>query len=228
MGRLRVLFDRYQSLLKAHPYRTNMGTSAVLMFLGDQYAQFQERHLVHTGVEMTAGGLIKTDKPRTNKQVSFARTGVMCSFTVFFSSPFFTAWFLRADTLFKGSSFRVQVVKACATVIFVGMPSNAAFFTYSTIVEHYVLPLKDRTDSPIEDPAKLMAESVWDEVAEKLSARLLPTTKAACGFWIPANLVAFLVVPKDYRVVFTSGLATVWSAFLSFMQHRGYIEKKKH
>ena len=64
--------------------------------------------------------------------------------------------------------------------------------------------------------------AIWD----KLSTRLVAVVLGAWKFWPAANVINFMYVPIQFRVLYMNVLSVFWSAYLAFMNAKKIIVKK--
>lgn len=192
-GLLAAAVGWHRRQLQTRPTLTNSATSALLMALGDRAAQRIERD----GRPLAPA----------HARASWQRTAILCGWSGGVSAPFWT-WVYRAFAReLPGRTTAWVAITAC-----IGVPFNAAFFTWSASGEHlceHAAPLT---------PA---GRAAWAAaVRDKLATRLLPTVQSSLFVWPPVNFVAYNFVPLEYRLLFNSGFALGWNVFLS-LQHGG-------
>jgi hypothetical protein len=202
----------HQHQLQHRPYLANTVTGVALMAIGDRLAQAIEspgQHVqVPTAAEDTAG--FAAPNPRGSQVVawstgnSWARTGILSSWSAIIS-PFWTWWYRMMSRRYPGNVPRWIAMTAALSI-----PFNAAFFSYSTVVEYALLaPESQRT-----------VEAVSEGVRAKLETRLMPTVLTSLSVWVPINYINFSFVPLHNRNLVASAFACCWNVFLSLQQHR--------
>lgn len=63
-------------------------------------------------------------------------------------------------------------------------------------------------------------------IRDKLSTRLVAVVLGAWKFWPAANVINFMYVPIQFRVLYMNVLSVFWSAYLTFMNAKKIIVKK--
>ncbi|KAA0165350.1 hypothetical protein FNF31_02012 [Cafeteria roenbergensis] len=86
---------------------------------------------------------------------------------------------------------------------------NGMFFTYSTALEHAILP-----------SARDQHASVAEAIKAQLREKYFRTLQVSAMVWVPINTANFALVPPHMRVVVAQTCAVVWAAYLSLVQHR--------
>jgi hypothetical protein len=204
----------HQHQLHTRPYATNTVTGVALMAIGDRIAQAVESSprskavSTPTAVEDGAGF---SDPSEPNHAIaisaetaSWARTSILSSWSCIIS-PFWTWWYRMVARRYPGNVPRWIAMTAALSI-----PFNAAFFSYSTSVEHAVFAPEHERGSP-----RALMDSVWS----KLELRLLPTVATSLAVWVPVNFINFTFVPLHNRNLVASAFACCWNVFLSLQQH---------
>lgn len=57
---------------------------------------------------------------------------------------------------------------------------------------------------------------------EECKQKILPTFKTSCYFWLPAQVINFLLVPPTYRVVYVGSCAFAWVNILCWFKRQEY------
>eukprot|EP00045_Choanoeca_perplexa_P010060 m.100610 g.100610 ORF g.100610 m.100610 type:complete len:242 (+) comp15134_c0_seq2:267-992(+) len=201
---------RYLALLHRRPFLTNMGTSTVLMMIGDTAAQQIERM---NGVKPRLHGqpftIIPPNRLLPSGLVVEPVRSTVLAFWAGCMGLFWTAWFRRMDLLFRGVPKMLGVIGK-VTVTAVTPPfTNTAFLGMVTIIEETVINKRgDDTDY------------LLTQAQRKINAELWPTIKASWSFWSPVNFFAWTVLSPPLRVPFGSSMACIWNIYLSLVQHR--------
>ena len=183
----------HRTQLQTRPTLTNAATSCVLMLFGDRAAQRVERD----GQPLAPAAA----------RASWQRTAILCGWSTGVSAPFWT-WVYRAFARELPGRPNVWV----ALIACIGVPFNAAFFTWAASGEHLC-------EHP--QPLGPAGRAAWAAaVRDKLETRLAPTVQSSLLVWPPVNFVAYNFVPLEYRLLFNSSFALGWNVFLS-LQHGG-------
>jgi protein Mpv17 len=192
-----VLAD-YASQLIRQPVLTNAVTSAFVMLAGDRLAQHLEGH-------------------KQQPKASWARSGVLMSFSSLIASPFFTKFWGVLELRIPGRTLAAAVGKAAMTALVATPIMNAAFFTYTTTMEHVILPEEAAAmaDGTMRQPQPLKAK-----LRQTFEEKYLETVKMSAMVWIPLNTANFALVPPHMRVLVSQMAAVLWAAFLSIVAHR--------
>lgn len=101
-----------------------------------------------------------------------------------------------------------QLIWVALTAL-VGIPFNAAFFTYTSVVHE----LARTREPPLTSAAG--RQRVLDAARDKLEAKLWPTVLASFQVWPFANCVMYYGVSLPYRQLFGSGVGLLWNVWLS-------------
>ena len=197
VGVLQSSTQAYSSLLRAHPYRTNAVTSAVLMLVGDRCAQT---------LEARAGDTPQRHHPDAHVS-SWQRTAIMVGWASMLSSPFWTWWYRLMHKRYAG-----RHLAAVAATQAISPPFNCCLFAVVTTAEHAIRP--DARERAHELPA---------DIYEKLRTRLPATLIASASVWPLFNYVNFALTPLHLRTVTASGAALLWNVFLS-LQNSGGVD----
>ena len=180
--------------LQQRPYSTNSVTSAVLMLLGDRFAQFVENrnsHRLDTHVDPYS-------------RISITRTTILTSWSAVAS----IAWTRYYFWMFKQWPGRV-VLWVTLTAAVPGPFMNAAFFSFTTIAEHFALQ---------PNPFETM-DVCKDLVKRKFEIQYIPTIQRSALLWVPVNFLNFALIPMEYRMLCGSSVSFIWNVYLSLVQH---------
>ena len=195
----------HQLQLHQRPYITNWVTGVTLMGVGDRVAQSIE--------SMDKPKKTSTDNDYYEDHLaSWTRTGILSSWSVI-TTPWWTFWYRMLARRYPGEVFRWVAMTASLSI-----PFNAAFFAYSTAVEHTVESRQNRHGMSSND-----APTLGDAVEAKLRARLFPTVATSLLVWVPVNTANFTLVPLHNRNLVASAFACCWNVFLSLQQHRRQV-----
>ncbi|EGD77133.1 hypothetical protein PTSG_07467 [Salpingoeca rosetta] len=202
----------YMHNLRTRPIRTNMGTSAVLMAIGDTIAQqrledsLPKGHVRHTIIP-------KNPLFPQGLHLDLARTSVMTTWSALMGI-FWTIWFRRMDLLFAAAPHRLLGVagKVATTAVFAQPLTNTTFLSGVTAIEE-VLILGTTDLGKVAEAAK-----------EKLRAELWNTLRSSWMFWSPCNVMTWTFFPAHTRVAFGGVVSMVWNVYLSFVEHRAQGE----
>jgi hypothetical protein len=199
-------WHRHQLLQR--PYAANSATSAVLMCLGDRFAQHMEARGGGGGSGGGGGGGDgdAASEPALSPRASAVRTGVLTCWAALAS----TAWTRYYFYIFAKWPGRVLLWTALTAAVPAPI-MNAAFFSFSTFGEH--LLLRERPLAP-EQLAACGAQ-----LRRKLELQFAPTIVRSACVWVPTNLVNFYIVPLEYRMLAGSSVSFLWNIYLSLVQH---------
>ena len=109
--------------------------------------------------------------------------------------PVFYAWYKWLDATFRGNATRIVGAKVFLDQFVLGPPSLICFFVLMSWLE-------GKGDVLAECRQKFPAAFACD-----------------CIFWIPVQVVNFMVVPPAYRVPFIGAMAFVWLNILCFIKN---------
>lgn len=157
---------------------------------------------------MVAGD-VAAQRLEGNQDLVWQRTAVLASFNSGFGAPFFTLFWRALEARVPGRRLGAAVTKAILTSLIANPIMNGVFFTYSTALEHLIMPAGpgERT-------------SVVEAVKAQLREKYVRTLQVSAMVWIPVNTTNFALVPPHMRVVVAQTCAVVWAAYLSLVQHR--------
>lgn len=191
-------FNEATSQLVQQPVLTNATTSAFVMLAGDRIAQ-------------------RLEGRKQASAASWARSGVLMSFSSLIASPFFTTFWALLEKRIPGRTLANAVAKAAMTALVATPLMNAAFFAYTTSMEHLILPEQAiiHADGSVTPQKPLAAK-----VRQAFEAKYLDTVKMSAIVWIPLNTANFALVPPHLRVLVAQTAAVLWSTFLSIVAHR--------
>lgn len=200
----------YRNALKKRPLRTNVMTAAGAMAVGDTLAQYLER-------TWSFGG----GRPDS------ARLAVAVTWNGAFFAPSFFLWFRYLDSRFPGASLRSAIAKTVANQVVMVAPINAAFICYSVTAESLTreachhLSFRDWSETGTfvarcHDDLPIIVS----EIEIRLRRDLTNLVLSSAELWMPLNLLNFLLVPTQYRVLPTILGSIVWSTYISWTTHR--------
>jgi len=208
--------------LLQRPYTANSATSAVLMCLGDRFAQHMEERAGSSGGGGSSSGsssggaaaaaaaaaapAAAPPSAALSPRESAVRTGVLTCWAALAS----TAWTRYYFFIFSQWPGRVLLWTALTAAVPAPI-MNAAFFAFSTLGEHVLL-----REHPLA-PEQLAACGAL--LRRKLEVQFAPTVVRSACVWIPTNLVNFYVVPLEYRMLAGSSVSFLWNIYLSLVQH---------
>ncbi|XP_066600901.1 mpv17-like protein 2 isoform X2 [Prorops nasuta] len=58
-----------------------------------------------------------------------------------------------------------------------------------------------------------------NEINEEVKMKFVETWKVDCCFWPPTQLVNFIFIPKQYRVLYINFMTMIYDIFLSYMKY---------
>ncbi len=85
------------------------------------------------------------------------------------------------------------------------------FFSYATSAEHVLHAARAGQSVEVAPLAR--------DVRAKIDARLVKTVLTSWTVWPLLNFANFFLVPPHLRIVASSTVSVLWSAFLSYTQH---------
>jgi len=192
---LAKLLAFYSNLLTKHPYSTKIVSSGFIGGLGDVLIQLYE-------------GRAKGDA----FAFDYRRLAVFTAVTAFYIAPVIHVWFNMLATMpmpvGAGNVMRAAIMMLAdqtvgATVITIG------FF--------YAFELSQKLFPPYSDVPLL---SFLDAGLKSTKNNLWITMIANWYCWPVINFVNFLVVPIQFRVLFSNFAAVFWNMFLSSVANR--------
>ena len=163
------LIRSHQRALERAPAATNAMTSGVIMLTGDTIAQRLERGDGGSGAH------------------DWGRSAILTSWSACLSAPWWTFWYALLARRMPSQ----QLVWVASTAV-VGIPFNAAFFTYTSVVHE----LARTREPPLTSAAG--RQRVVDAARDKLEAKLWPTVLASFQVWPFANCVMYYGVSLPY------------------------------
>eukprot|EP00730_Choanoeca_flexa_P019263 TRINITY_DN9404_c0_g4_i1.p1 TRINITY_DN9404_c0_g4~~TRINITY_DN9404_c0_g4_i1.p1 ORF type:complete len:206 (+),score=0.41 TRINITY_DN9404_c0_g4_i1:197-814(+) len=134
------LLGRYLALLHRRPFLTNMGTSTVLMMIGDTTAQQIERIQGHQSkLRSTAYTLVAPNSWMPHGIVVEPVRSTVLAFWAGCMGLFWTAWFRRMDILFRGVPKMMGVIGKVTVTAITPPFTNTAFLGMVTMIEETVI-----------------------------------------------------------------------------------------
>lgn len=198
---VRRLGRLYSGWLHQAPLLTKALTSAALFGVGDRIAQHSEAEARGAAVGASASdelAIITITEEREGGgdeflSASARRTLRMMVWGGCFLAPTLHKWFAVVDRIIPGSGAVVLGKKIALDMFFFAPQISLAFFVTTKCMEGH-LP-HEAVDAGLE--------------------RLPATLQANYSVWPFANMVAFGVVPIQYRILFSNCVSLWWSSFLS-------------
>mmetsp|Transcript_11137 Transcript_11137/g.23923 ORF Transcript_11137/g.23923 Transcript_11137/m.23923 type:complete len:199 (-) Transcript_11137:179-775(-) len=185
------LWQGYSKCLKARPLVTGMVTSGGIMCGGDIMAQ-----------RLKDGSVDKFD---------WRRNAIVTSWNAFVFSPVFFYWFRALDRRYPGKMIIPVLKKVTLNQTIAAVPVNLAFLAYTTALTNLFDPALNHSDTFSE---------VKEQVFLKLQHDLKEIFCSSSLVWYPTNLLNFLLVPQEYRILPTILMSLMWSTYLSTVANR--------
>jgi len=104
------------------------------------------------------------------------------------------------------------MIKSFMSVGVGGLPTNAVFMCYATILEGTFGPVK-------EGQRRRSLQELMDAGIEKAKTDLFRVWSSSVIFWMPANSMNFMYTPVHFRPLVLSLQSALWMAYLSLVQH---------
>ncbi|KAL9644679.1 hypothetical protein ABK040_012333 [Willaertia magna] len=137
-------------------------------------------------------------------EYNFNRTLKMASYGLLLIGPTLHLWYKFLDKTFKTTNITKRVIFINAMkqmvvdqTIFAPF-SILQFLTYMGLVERHL----------------------WKDIYEKMKKELLPTLIANWMIWPLVQIINFVIIPLQFRVLFVNFIAIFWNAYLSFVQYK--------
>ncbi|CEL92955.1 unnamed protein product [Vitrella brassicaformis CCMP3155] len=226
----------YNSLLKRHPVLTNMATSGVVMYVGDyaaQQAQHESKWRAYRRQELrqaeikegsfspsNPNRLFFADKEKAGEmsfeaperyecpgefKLSVKRSAILTSWNAIGFAPIWSFWFRLADYLMPQKGVKEALKKVCITTVCAAPPANALFIAYVEAATQYW----DNNFQSFDTVKWYIATE------ERIKNYLYHIWQASFFYWGVCNLFNWLVLPYQYRTVFSTVASTGWSYWLS-------------
>lgn len=162
--------------------------------------------MVSMGTIMVAGDAV-AQTIEGKGRLDLVRSSVMVSWSVGAYCPFFVAYWGWLNTIFTRTTVAHAAIKAFMSAAVAGIPLNAAFMTYATVLEGTC----SSKPQPISDLLK--------ESQVKVRNDLFRVWSSSVGYWMPCNMFNFLFIPAHFRQLALAGQSVLWMAYLSLVQH---------
>lgn len=65
------------------------------------------------------------------------------------------------------------------------------------------------------------------DIFEECRQKFVPTFQTSCLFWLPAQLVNFMLVPPVARVVYVGMCSFVWINLLCWIKRKDYVTEEE-
>ncbi|XP_034950842.1 mpv17-like protein 2 isoform X2 [Chelonus insularis] len=111
--------------------------------------------------------------------------------------PFNHYFYVLLDRFLPGKTV-VSLAKKTIIDQFVGSPTNLVMFFFG----HELLEQRNPRE-------------VYKDIVEKV----IETYKIDCCFWPPTQLLNFMFVPIQYRVIYVNIMNVIWNVFLSYSKY---------
>ena len=191
---LTKLLEQYGGLLEKHPYLTKAISSGIVGGSGDVLVQkYQQRS-------------------DASKKFDWRRLFVFSTVAALYIAPVIHVWFGYLNTLPYPSGMS-NLAKAGIMILldqtFGAVFVTVGFFYFFEMVQHVFPPYPtDRTKNFLQAGYDSNVSNLWD------------TLVANWYCWPLINFVNFLVVPIQYRVLFSNFAAVFWNMLLSSIANR--------
>ncbi|XP_032667867.1 PXMP2/4 family protein 4 [Odontomachus brunneus] len=116
------------------------------------------------------------------------------------AGPVLHGWYKWLDTFYSGKSTRIVLKKLFADQFVFTPPLIVLFFTSMSLME---------------------AKS---DILKECRMKFLHTFQTSCGFWLPVQLVNFLLVPTSLRVTYVSVASFCWVNILCYLKNVSVVE----
>eukprot|EP00949_MAST-11_sp_MAST-11-sp1_P004367 g4367.t1 len=223
---MRWLLVAYADALKRRPFLTNVCTAVPMMIVGDCAAQTIEQR-AKTRAQAAAVLRARNDEAdNARKSEVFSRdddqrngengngicvertfTCALYSATIF-TPIFFTLYRLQDKYITAGSPVFVAAKKTVCSLLFGGVPANSLFLTLGTTLEMKVF-----------GHVSANGDDWLTTVEKKLKEDVPRVVSSSVCFWLPINMVNFIFVRPEYRIIVAGLGAIFWNCFLSMVQH---------
>ncbi|XP_070161553.1 uncharacterized protein [Polyergus mexicanus] len=118
----------------------------------------------------------------------------------FLAGPILYRWYKWLDTFYSGTSVRTVLMKLFADQFIFTPPLLMIFFISMSLME-----------------AKL-------DIFQECKLKFLRTFQTSCGYWLPVQLVNFMLVPPSLRVTYVSIASFCWINILCYLKNVPIIE----
>ncbi|KXS10767.1 hypothetical protein M427DRAFT_115543 [Gonapodya prolifera JEL478] len=194
------MLSAYLALLSSYPILTKSTTSAILAACGDLLAQVLENWNASRSISLGEDG-----RSSSRRQCSFpftftfVRTLRLASYGFFVAAPMSHFWYIILDHLVgHGTDISVALAKVAIDQILMAPFSVNLFFTYQGLLQGWTARRIRAT----------LARDVW------------PTLVTSWAVWPIVQMVSFMFVPADLRVLWVNVIGLGWNTYLSLVQQR--------
>ncbi|EFN75766.1 Uncharacterized protein FKSG24-like protein [Harpegnathos saltator] len=118
----------------------------------------------------------------------------------FLAGPVLHGWYKWLDTYYSGKSTRIVLKKLFADQFIFTPPLLVLFFTSMSLME---------------------AKS---DIFRECQIKFPHTFQTSCGFWLPVQLVNFLLVPASLRVTYVGVAGFCWVNILCYLKNAPVVE----
>ncbi|XP_020288002.1 mpv17-like protein isoform X2 [Pseudomyrmex gracilis] len=118
----------------------------------------------------------------------------------FLAGPILHGWYKWLDSFYNGTSVRIILTKLFADQFLLTPPLLVVFFTSMSLME---------------------AKS---DIFEECRIKFLHTFQTSCGYWLPVQLINFMLVPPSLRVVYVSVAVFIWINILCYLKSAPVVE----
>ena len=161
-------------------------------------------HRAWTGMLITAGGDLLAQAYEGNEGLSSRRICNLAVYGFFLVGGFGHFWYRGLDRLFGAELTLGRASRKTVCELTYGLLDTVIFMGYAHGLSGGHQSLGDKYK---QDLGKVLGVGLC--------------------FWLPADLINFLLVPEPLRVLYVSVMSTVWYAFLSFASHNGLMQAKQ-
>lgn len=113
----------------------------------------------------------------------------------FLAGPILYRWYKLLDTFYTGTSARIVLTKLLADQFIFTPPLLVLFFISMSLME---------------------AKS---DILRECKIKFLHTFQTSCGYWLPVQLVNFMLVPSSLRVTYVSIASFCWINILCYLKN---------
>jgi Mpv17 / PMP22 family len=193
---LKQLLESYTRVLTAYPYATKIISSGLIGGMGDILIQAVQGR-------------------KSGQSFSLRRLVVFSSVAALYIAPVIHVWFNWLNVLPIPSAWQENAVAKAAAMMLVDQTVGA---TVITIGFFYAFELANQLLPPYAKAPR--AEAIVSAGNDQVKQKLWPTLVANWYCWPIINFVNFLVIPIEYRVLFSNAASVFWNMFLSSIANK--------
>ena len=184
----------YNALNSAYPTATKVGTSVVILSIGDVTAQ----RLQHA----------KSEDAETSFAIDMRRLGAFATFGAVYTGWFQMHWFRALQSWFPSKA--VASGAAAAPVSFFSKPvMGPLLLNQFVMIPAGYYPFYFGCTGFLRG---MTPKETMSAMREKYKPKLLMTNWA---FWLPAQGVQFALVPPSHHILYVSAMGLAWNTILS-------------